>query len=147
MPDGNMTYFAYGSNMCPKQMAERCPGGQAIGPAALHNWRFLINIRTYATIEAKLQSTTHGVLWTLTKKHIANLDKYEAVEEEMYYKKKLKVFRGGKPTEALVYIDPVCEKGLPDTIYMKNILNGAKFFNLPKDYISELENEWGTNPV
>ena len=124
-------------------MAERCPGGQAIGPAALHNWRFLINIRTYATIEAKLQSTTHGVLWTLTKKHIANLDEYEAVEEEMYYKKKLKVFRKGKPIEALVYIDPICEKGLPDKIYIKNILNGAKFFNLPKDYISQLENEWG----
>ena len=129
--------------MCPEQMAERCPGGQAIGPAALHNWRFLINIRTYATIEAKLQSTTHGVLWKLTKKHIANLDEYEAVEEEMYYKKKLKVFRKGKPIEALVYIDPICEKGLPDKIYMKNILNGAKFFNLPKDYISQLENEWG----
>lgn len=132
--------------MCPEQMAERCPGGQAIGPATLHNWRFLINIRTYATIEAKLQSATQGVLCTLTKKHIANLDEYEAVEEEMYYKKKLKVFREGKPIEALVYIDPVCEKGLPDTIYMKNILNGAKFFNLPKDYISQLENEWGASP-
>ncbi|MDP6892329.1 MAG: gamma-glutamylcyclotransferase family protein [Verrucomicrobiota bacterium] len=143
MPDGNLIYFAYGSNMCPEQMTERCPGGQAIGPAALHNWQFLINIRTYATIEAKLQSTTHGVLWTLTKKHIANLDEYEAVEEEMYYKKKLKVFRKGKPIEALVYIDPICEKGLPDKIYIKNILNGAKFFNLPKDYISQLENEWG----
>ena len=145
MPDGKLIYFAYGSNMCPEQMAERCPGGQAIGPAVLHNWRFLINIRTYATIEAKLESTTHGVLWTLTKKHIANLDEYEAVEEEMYYKKKLKVFRGGKPIKALVYIDPVCEKGLPDKIYMKNILNGAKYFNLPKHYISLLENEWGVS--
>ncbi|MAS75384.1 MAG: hypothetical protein CMO57_03165 [Verrucomicrobiales bacterium] len=131
--------------MCPVQMAERCPGGQAIGTAALRDWRFLINIRTYATIESKLQCTTFGVLWTLTNKHIANLDEYEAVEEGMYFKKKLKVFKEGKPIEALVYIDPVCEKGLPDKIYMKNILNGAKYFNLPKHYISQLKNEWGVS--
>ena len=131
--------------MCPAQMAERCPGGQAIGTAALHDWRFLINIRTYATIESKLQCTTFGVLWTLTNIHIANLDEYEAVEEGMYFKKKLKVFKEGKPIEALVYIDPVCKKGLPDKIYMKNILNGAKYFNLPKHYISQLKNEWGVS--
>ena len=142
MHDGNVIYFAYGSNMCPDQMADRCPDCEAIGPAVLYNWRFLINIRTYATIEAKLQSATHGVLWTLTKKHIANLDEYEAVEEGMYYKKKLKVFREGRPIEALVYIDPICEKGQPDTIYMKNILTSAKLFNLPKGYISQLEKEW-----
>ena len=126
-------------------MAERCPGGQAIGTAALRDWRFLINIRTYATIESKLKCTTFGVLWSLKNKHIANLDEYEAVEEGMYFKKKLTVFKEGKPIEALVYIDPVCEKGLPDKIYMKNILNGAKYFNLPKHYISQLENEWGVS--
>ena len=145
MSAGSIAYFAYGSNMCPEQMAERCPGGKAIGSAKLHNWEFLINIRTYATIETKHKSTTHGVLWTLTKKHIATLDEYEAVEEEMYYKKPLKVFHEGKPIEALVYIDPVCEKGAPDSIYMKNILNGAKFFKLPKDYILQLENKWRKN--
>ena len=126
-------------------MAERCPGGQAIGTAALRDWRFLINIRTYATIESKLQCTTFGEVWKLTNKHIANLDEYEAVEEGMYFKKKLKVFKQGKPIKALVYIDPVCKKGLPDKIYMKNILNGAKYFNLPKHYISQLKNEWGVS--
>ena len=57
----------------------------------------------------------------------------------------LKVLHEGKPIEALVYIDPVCEKGAPDSIYMKNILNGAKFFKLPKDYILQLENKWRKN--
>ena len=27
----NTIYFAYGSNMCPEQMAARCPGGPALG--------------------------------------------------------------------------------------------------------------------
>ena len=66
MEELNTIYFAYGSNLCPVQMARRCPGGQAIGQAVLHDWRFLINIRTYATIEAKPGAATHGVLWSLT---------------------------------------------------------------------------------
>ena len=71
-------YFAYGSNLCPEQMARRCPGGQALGQAALHNWRGLINTRTYATIEAKPGSVTHGVLWSLTPGHVAALDELHA---------------------------------------------------------------------
>ena len=54
MGRANTIYFAYGSNMCPEQMARRCPGGQALAPAELRDWRFLINTRTYATIEARL---------------------------------------------------------------------------------------------
>ena len=48
--DGGVIYFAYGSNMNWRRWSPRCPGGQALGQAALHDWRFLINTRTYATI-------------------------------------------------------------------------------------------------
>lgn len=146
MITGNMIYFAYGSNMCPKQMSKRCPGGEALGTAELHGWQFLINSRSYATIEAKVNSITHGVLWSLTTDHITILDEYEAVAEGMYYKKEMKVLREGKSIEALVYFDPVCEKGLPKTKYIRSILDGAKYFNLPTGYIVQLEKEWGKLP-
>ena len=81
----NIIYFGYGSNMCPEQMAMRCPGGHAVGRAELRDWRFLINIRTYATIESKPGAATHGVLWSLTPGHITELDHYEAVAEGMYF--------------------------------------------------------------
>ena len=113
----NTIYFAYGSNMCPEQMARRCPGGQALGQAELRDWRFLINTRTYATIEARPGAATHGVLWSLTPGHITELDHYEAVAEGMYFKKTLIVQRTDGPVEALVYIDPVCEFGQPEPAY------------------------------
>ena len=73
--DGGVIYFAYGSNMSQAQMESRCTGGQALGQAVLHDWRFLINTRTYATIEAEPGAVMHGVLWSLTQEHIDSLDK------------------------------------------------------------------------
>ena len=143
MGETNTIYFAYGSNLCPVQMAGRCPGGQAIGQAVLHDWRFLINTRTYATIEAKPGAVTCGVLWSLTPEHIAALDDYEAVAEGMYYKDHLIVRRNGDPVEALVYIDPICKPGRPEPDYIKSILRGARHFGLSLDYTDSLARSWG----
>ena len=142
MDGSGIVYFAYGSNMCPEQMALRCPGGQALGQAVLLDWQFLINTRTYATIEAKRDAATHGVLWMLTPEHIAELDHYEAVEEGMYYKTNLAVAHGEKQVEALVYIDPVCELGQPEPDYMESILRGARHFGLPPEYTESLARDW-----
>ena len=139
----NTIYFAYGSNLCPAQMAKRCPGGQALGQAALHDWRFLINTRTYATIEAQPGAVTHGVLWSLTPGHIAALDRYEAVAEGMYDKARLIVQENGEPVEALVYIDPVCDPGRPTPDYLRTILDGAAHFGLPPGYLAGLARDWG----
>jgi len=138
----NTIYFAYGSNMCPEQMARRCPGGQALGQAELRDWRFLINTRTYATIEARPGAATHGVLWSLTPEHITELDHYEAVAEGMYFKKNLIVQRADRPVGALVYIDPVCEFGQPEQAYLRMILEGAAHFGLPPEYIAGLARDW-----
>ena len=142
MGGANTIYFAYGSNMCPEQMARRCPGGQALGQAELRDWRFLINTRTYATIEARPGAATHGVLWSLTPGHITELDHYEAVAEGMYFKKTIIVQRADRPVEALVYIDPVCELGQPKPAYIRTILDGAAHFALPPEYIAGLVRDW-----
>ena len=139
----NTIYFAYGSNMCPQQMAVRCPGGQALGRAEFRDWQFLINTRMYATVKASPGAVTHGVLWSLTPGHIAALDDYEAVAEGMYNKTSLIVQRNGEPVEALVYIDPVCELGQPEPDYLQTILDGAAHFGLPPGYIAGLDRDWG----
>ena len=143
----NTIYFAYGSNMCPQQMAVRCPGGQALGRAEFRDWQFLINTRMYATVKASPGAVTHGVLWSLTPGHIAALDDYEAVAEGMYNKTSLIVQRNGEPVEALVYIDPVCEFGQPGSDYLQTILDGAAHFGLPPEYIAGLARDWGAENV
>ena len=143
MDGAGIIYFAYGSNMSPAQMESRCPGGQALGQAALRDWHFVINTRTYATIEAQPDAMTHGVLWSLTQEHIDSLDTYEAVDEGMYYKDTLTVLHQEQPVEALVYIDPVCEHGQPRPEYLRGILHGARHFELPPDYVEMIAQDWG----
>ena len=44
-------YFAYGSNLCVRQMAHRCPGAVNPRPARLADHDWLINERGVATVE------------------------------------------------------------------------------------------------
>ncbi|KAI0882300.1 uncharacterized protein GGS22DRAFT_196013 [Annulohypoxylon maeteangense] len=49
-PDKEVFYFAYGSNLSPAQMLDRCPSSPPIGLAHLSGWTWLINERGYANI-------------------------------------------------------------------------------------------------
>ena len=60
----------------------------------------------------------------------------------MYYKTNLAVAHGEKQVEALVYIDPVCERGQPEPDYMESILRGAQHFGLPPEYTESLARDW-----
>ncbi|KAI1375288.1 hypothetical protein F4677DRAFT_133205 [Hypoxylon crocopeplum] len=57
-------YFAYGSNLSPTQMHERCPLSTPVGLARLPGWIWLINKRGYANIVpqdvASSSSTSSG---------------------------------------------------------------------------------------
>ena len=61
----NIIYFAYGSNMCPQQMAVRCPGGRAFGQAELRDWQFLIN-----TLSAKPSHLTDAIRLAVQGHHL-----------------------------------------------------------------------------
>ncbi len=68
-----MRYFAYGSNMDPVQMAERAPGGRALGAARLAGWRLTFTRDSPAWgggvghIEPDEADEVWGVLWDRPK--------------------------------------------------------------------------------
>ena len=43
-------YFAYGLNMDPAGMADRCPNSRALGPARLPRHRFIVTTDGYASV-------------------------------------------------------------------------------------------------
>ena len=69
------SYFAYGSNLCVRQMAQRCP--EAVNPrrAVLSDHDWLINQRGVATVEPLHGTKVHGVVWDLSDRDLALLDK------------------------------------------------------------------------
>ena len=55
-------YFAYGSNLCSRQMAGRCPDAVDPRRAVLGDHDWLINQRGVATVESFTGNQVHGVL-------------------------------------------------------------------------------------
>jgi len=78
-----MLYFAYGSNLDPAQMRERCPESTVVGLASLADYR--ISFPRYsnrwgggtASIQLAHGETAWGVLYELTDEDLAKLDGFE----------------------------------------------------------------------
>ncbi len=138
---GATLYFAYGSNMDPLQMSERCPGARPVGTALLSKHAFRINRRGVATVVSASSDAVHGVLWQLNDTHVATLDVCEGVAEREYEKHEVGVYKDGMHS-ALIYIAMDTAFGRPRVGYLERILRGAEHFALPIDYITRLKS-WG----
>src|SRR4051812_46844195 len=97
-------YFAYGSNMGEHGMSRRCPSAQALGPARLDGWRFVVMRGGYASIVPAPGSVVHGVLWRLGPRDLAALDAYESLDSGLYLHRTIPVRFGPGLRRALVYV-------------------------------------------
>lgn len=77
-------YFAYGSNLHPEQMEDRCPGSKVFGSALLKDYRlaFRGDSRRWggggvATIIPQPGSAVPGVLYEMSPENVLALDKWE----------------------------------------------------------------------
>ena len=68
-------YFAYGSNMNPVRMGQRCPGATALGVGILRNYR--LAERLYADIDFCEGAEVHGVLYLISERNLRSLDARE----------------------------------------------------------------------
>ncbi len=136
-PAPNHNYFAYGSNLCVKQMARRCPGAVDPRPATLPGHDWLINQRGVATIEPLSGSQVHGVLWRLTDYDLAALDSAEGLPVR-YRRDRLSVHSDGGSDQAWVYIDPRVDAGAPRPGYLERVIDGAVHQGLPHRWVEFL---------
>ncbi|HEY1442810.1 MAG TPA: gamma-glutamylcyclotransferase family protein, partial [Mycobacterium sp.] len=112
MPARRHRYFAYGSNLCVRQMALRCPDAVDPRPAVLSDHDWLINQRGVATVEPFAGNQVHGVLWQLSDHDLATLDSAEGVPVR-YRRDRLTVITNDGPEPAWVYIDHRVTPGPP----------------------------------
>ncbi len=137
MLDGRHSYFAYGSNLCVKQMARRCPNATNPRPATLADHDWLINERGVATVEPLPGSQVHGVLWQVDDRDLATLDSAEGVPVR-YRRDRLVVHTDAGPAQAWVYIDHRVDPGPPRPGYLERIIDGALHHGLPHRWIEFL---------
>lgn len=133
-------YFAYGSNMDVKAMAERCPRSTPLGPARLARHRFFIMDSGWASVCADPRRDVHGVLWDLALSDVRELDKYEDIHTGLYKKIMQPVLRGrGVSARALVYVGGSLKSGVAQAGYMEDVLAAARAWSLPETYLRELQ--------
>jgi phage replication-related protein YjqB (UPF0714/DUF867 family) len=130
-------YFAYGSNLCVRQMARRCPDATDPRPAMLADHDWLINQRGVATVEPFTGSQVHGVTWRISERDLATLDSAEGVPVR-YHRDRLTVHTDDGPSQAWVYIDHRVDPGPPRPGYLERIIDGALHHGLPQRWIDFL---------
>lgn len=139
-----MLYFAYGSNMDPVQMAERCPGARALGPARLagHRLSFTRDSPAWgggvASIEPAPRDEVWGVLWDITTPDEHRLDEYEGVDIGAYRKDTVEVEHAGRRERALVYVANPRGAKAPSKRYVAALVRGAEAHGVPPAYVERL---------
>lgn len=132
-------YFAYGANMDPVHMAERCPGARLLGTAVLPGHRFGIAAGGYGSVRPDPRGAVRGVLWELTPRDEGALDAFEDVENDFYRKSTITVERsGGGPVEAMIYHPTDDSPGRPAPGYLERIIEVCQALGFPREYVAGL---------
>jgi hypothetical protein len=138
-------YFAYGANMDPVQMAQRCPGARQLGVAVLGGHAFRIGKAGYGTALPDAGEVVHGVLWMLTPDDEAALDRFEGVGDGLYTRRRVPVLKpDGEVTEAMIYCAADPAPGTPVPGYLERIAEVAESLGFPPGYIAGLESRRAT---
>ena len=133
-----MLHFAYGSNMDRAVMRRHAPSATALGVATLAGHRFVITADGYASVEPARASAVYGVLWKLTARDRATLDRWESTASGQYRAERLSVRSVQSLHPALVYVARRRPAGRPKAGYMELVIAAARAWGLPADYIVSL---------
>ena len=143
--------FAYGSNMDPAQMRERCPESDLSWfIAEARSWRLYFPRESkkrkggVGSIVRSANDSVWGVVFSVTKRDLTRLDSYEGVTSGAYNRDYLDVVNSdGQNSSAWTYFaipDGQNKEFVPHSDYIKLYIRGAEYFGLPAAYVEKLRN-------
>lgn len=140
-------YAAYGSNLDPEQMHERCPHSPAVGTGWLEGWRIGFGGEdmgwegALATIVEDVGSHVFCLLYDVTPFDAQALDGWEGADSRIYTKLRVRVHTlDGGPSGVLAwtYVLNGYEGGIPSARYLGVMAAAAEAAGAPADYVGEL---------
>lgn len=137
-------YAAYGSNMDPEQMLERCPHSPAAGTGWLSGWRLTFGGEelgwdgALAMVVPDAGSQTFVALYDVSPPDLSVLDYWEGADTGLYNRIKLRISTLDGDVLAWVYLLDGYEGGLPSARYLGLIAEAAQAAGAPDDYVTEL---------
>ena len=144
-------YFAYGSNMNPAQMAERCAAARVVCAACLPGYRLGFYGRNRVwdggqeTVEQQSGQQVWGVLYELLFGDAASLDVWSSVRLDgggayFHYPVLVRDAAGREHTAVLYKKDVLGQAVPPSSQYLTHIVAGAEANGLPPAYVQQLKN-------
>ncbi|AZI58555.1 gamma-glutamylcyclotransferase [Nakamurella antarctica] len=137
-------YAAYGSNMDPAQMLQRCPSSPMAGAGYLPGWRLTFGGEdlgwegSLTTIVEDATASVFVVLYDMAEADEKNLDSWEGADLGVYEKIRLRVRTLNGDQLAWLYVLVAYEGGLPSARYLGVIADAAEAAGAPSDYVTEL---------
>lgn len=137
-------YAAYGSNMDPEQMLQRCPSSPSAGTGWLRDWRLTFGGEdlgwegALAAIVPDPGSAVFVVLYDLAEADEHALDSWEGADIGLYTKIRVRVDTLDGQVLAWLYALRAYEGGLPSARYLGVIADAAEKAGAPTDYVKDL---------
>ena len=139
-------YAAYGSNLDPAQMKQRCPHSPSAGTGWLEGWRLTFGGEdlgwegALATIVEEPGARVYVGLDYVTPQDEKVLDEWEGADTGLYRKVRVRVESLEGDRLAWVYLLDGFEGGLPSARYLGVLSDAAEKAGAPDDYVTELRN-------
>lgn len=137
-----MLVWAYGSNLCIRQMRDRCPDAIKVGPLIVDDCRLVF--RGVADVTYDPGAYTPGGLWDITDRDERLLDAFEGIPTGTYMKKYFPLRYRGRECRAMLYQMKI-SKGVmpPSEEYVQRIEEGYRDFGLDlADLSAAIERSW-----
>jgi gamma-glutamylcyclotransferase (GGCT)/AIG2-like uncharacterized protein YtfP len=137
-------YAAYGSNMNPKQMAERCPHSPQRVTGWLEGWRLTFGGEdigwegALATVVEDSDERVFVVLYDVPETDARALDRWDGATLGYYRKIKVRVQTLDGDVLAWLYVLNAYEGGLPSARYLGILADAAETAGAPADYVADL---------
>ena len=145
-------YAAYGSNMDPEQMLERCPHSPAAGTGWLNGWRLTFGgeeLGWDGALTTVVEDPAHRVfvaLYDVPEIDEKELDSWDGVNLGFYSKIKVRVQTLDGDALAWLYVLDAYEGGLPSDQRLTILVDSALKAGAPADYIDWLRDRPSNPP-
>jgi gamma-glutamylcyclotransferase (GGCT)/AIG2-like uncharacterized protein YtfP len=137
-------YAAYGSNLDPSQMRERCPHSPSRGPGWLEGWRLTFGGEdlgwegSLATVVEDPSRRVFVMLYDVPTQDESELDQIEFASTHLYNKIRVRVQALEGIVLAWLYVLDGYEGGLPSARYLGVMADAAEVGGAPDDYVADL---------
>jgi len=149
-----MLYFAYGSNLDPQQLHQRCPSARFVTVAKLPDHRLAFTRyakdRGCGTCDGVPETGQEiwGAVFDISEEDLRRMDESEGYQpgrplnENAYFREQREVLRDGKQGQPvlvwLYFASREPNPPLPNAAYKQQLVDGAKYWGLPEAYQAQL---------